>query len=142
MAIAYKCIDDTHCGHVKALYFVSFARSRALYACPCHREPPAHAIPDCSFAPLPPKQARSFDTAALCTRSFPAPGEVSYLDYRRRDSRCLNTAVFVSRNRSTQLRMHGSSLELNPPADMRDPTHFRKHTSVMLCTAVEGVSCH
>lgn len=45
-------------------------------------------------------------------------------------SRCRITTLFASMKRSTQLRMHGSSLRSSAPEEIREVTHLRKHVSV------------
>lgn len=49
--------------------------------------------------------------------------------------KCLNTASFASKKRSTQFCMHPSSAFSNFPDDILPVTHFVQQMSVRLCTA-------
>lgn len=55
-------------------------------------------------------------------------------------SKCLITVMLASINRSTQLRMHGSSLRSRAPDEIFEVMHFLKQVSVRPWIAV-GEEC-
>lgn len=105
--------------------------------------PSRHAIP--SSHPFPLSKLISSLPSLLPTTTEPTTSSISpaptpahpYAISPLICSKCFSTAVFASRNLSTQFCVHVSSLELSLPPEMPPVMHFVQHVSVRLWIAVD-----